>query len=60
MSMIGSDSNAGARWLYQRCGYREIAARLMVKEGWQCEGRTWVLLTQEFVGAFRVSGSVDS
>ncbi|MEZ5831502.1 MAG: GNAT family N-acetyltransferase [Dongiaceae bacterium] len=46
MSIIVSDSNAGARRLYQRCGYREIAMRPMVKEGWRSEGRNWVLLTK--------------
>ena len=46
MSIIVSDSNAGARRLYQRCGYREIAMRPMVKEGWRSEGGNWVLLTK--------------
>jgi ribosomal protein S18 acetylase RimI-like enzyme len=31
MSVIVSDANTGARQLYERCGYREIAARPMVK-----------------------------
>jgi ribosomal protein S18 acetylase RimI-like enzyme len=46
MSVIVSDANAGARRLYERCGYRETATRAMVKEGWQNEGRDWVLLTK--------------
>jgi ribosomal protein S18 acetylase RimI-like enzyme len=46
MSVIVSDANAGARRLYERCGYRETAARAMVKDGWQNEGRNWVLLTK--------------
>ncbi len=46
MSVIVSDANAGARRLYERCGYREAASRPMVKEGWQNEGRNWVLLTK--------------
>jgi RimJ/RimL family protein N-acetyltransferase len=46
MSVIVSDANAGARRLYERCGYRETATRAMVKEGWQNEGRNWVLLTK--------------
>ena len=46
MSVIVSDANPGARRLYQRCGYREAAARKMVKEDWQNDGRNWVLLTK--------------
>jgi hypothetical protein len=46
MSVIVSDANPGARRLYQRCGYREAAARTMVKDDWQNDGRNWVLLTK--------------
>ncbi len=46
MSVIVADANAGARRLYERCGYREAATRPMVKEGWQSDARTWVLLTK--------------
>jgi ribosomal protein S18 acetylase RimI-like enzyme len=46
MSIIVSDANRGARRLYERCGYREVATRPMVKENWQSEGRNWVLLTK--------------
>ena len=46
MSIIVSDANRGARRLYERCGYREVASRPMVKENWQSEGRNWVLLTK--------------
>jgi ribosomal protein S18 acetylase RimI-like enzyme len=46
MSIIVSDANAGARRLYERCGYRLAAARPMVKEGWQSEGQNWMLLTK--------------
>jgi len=46
MSVIVSDANPGARRLYERCGYREAATRAMVKEDWQNDGRTWVLLTK--------------
>ena len=46
MSVIVSDSNAGARRLYERCGYREAATRAMVKEGWENDGRNWVLLSK--------------
>ena len=46
MSVIVSDGNFGARRLYERCRYREIAARAMVKDEWRTEGRNWVLLTK--------------
>lgn len=47
MSIIVSDANAGARRLYERCGYDEKATRTMVKEGWVNEGQNWVLLTKQ-------------
>ena len=31
---------------YERCGYREAAARAIVKDDWQNDGRHWVLLTK--------------
>ena len=46
MSVTVSDANPGARRLYERCGYREAAARAIVKDDWQNEGRHWVLLTK--------------
>lgn len=46
MSVIVSDANLGARRLYERCGYSETATRAMVKEDWQNDARTWVLLTK--------------
>ena len=46
MSIIVADTNAGARRLYQRCGYREVASRHMVKEGWVHPGTSFVLLTK--------------
>jgi ribosomal protein S18 acetylase RimI-like enzyme len=46
MSIIVSNANRGARRLYERSGYREVASRPMVKENWQGEGRNWVLLTK--------------
>lgn len=48
MSVIVSDSNPGARRLYERCGYREAATRPMIKEAWSNAGQTWVLLVKEF------------
>jgi ribosomal protein S18 acetylase RimI-like enzyme len=46
MSIIVTDSNTGARRLYERCGYREVARRPMVKDGWQHPGTDFVLLTK--------------
>ncbi len=46
LSVIVSDDNAGARRLYERCGYATRAARLMIKEDWQNAAETWVLLTK--------------
>ena len=46
LSIIVSDTNAGARRLYERCGYREVARRTKIKEGWRNPGTEWVLLTK--------------
>ena len=46
MSVIVSNANHGARRLYERTGYSEIARRPMVKEDWVNEGREWVLLAK--------------
>jgi ribosomal protein S18 acetylase RimI-like enzyme len=47
LGLIVSDTNAGARKLYQRCGYREAAQRRMVKERWQHPGTNWVLMRKQ-------------
>jgi ribosomal protein S18 acetylase RimI-like enzyme len=44
-SIIVSDTNHGARRLYERCGYREVARRTKIKEDWRNDGVDWVLLT---------------
>jgi ribosomal protein S18 acetylase RimI-like enzyme len=44
LSIIVADANAGARRLYERCGYAEAAERPMIKEGWESPGENWVLL----------------
>jgi ribosomal protein S18 acetylase RimI-like enzyme len=46
LSIIGADANAGARRLYERCGYRELARRPMVKEDWESSGTDWVLMVK--------------
>lgn len=48
LSIIVSDGNTGARRLYERNGYVEIATRPMVKDGWEVDGETWVLLVKRF------------
>lgn len=48
MSLIVADSNTGARKLYQRMGYTDVAQRPMVKEGWQHSGHNWVLMLKSF------------
>jgi ribosomal protein S18 acetylase RimI-like enzyme len=47
MSVIVTDTNRGARRLYERCGYRERATRPAVKEDWANDVRDLVLLTKE-------------
>ena len=47
MSIIVADANAGARRLYEKCGYIEVASRPMVKEDWVNPGENWVLLIKE-------------
>ena len=45
--IIVADTNTGARRLYERRGYREIARRPMVKHGWDGPGQAWVLLMRD-------------
>ena len=47
LSIIVSDANEGARRLYERRGYREIARRRKVKEDWDGPGTHWVLLVKQ-------------
>lgn len=47
LSLIVSDTNTGARRLYEHCGYREVAQCTMVKEQWQHPGTNWVLLRKD-------------
>jgi ribosomal protein S18 acetylase RimI-like enzyme len=46
LSLIVSDTNAGARQLYERNGFREVGRCRMVKERWQHPGTEWVLMTK--------------
>ena len=47
LSLIVSDANPGARRLYERLGYAEVARRPMVREQWQTDGRYWVLMIRK-------------
>ena len=47
LSLIVADANAGARRLYARAGYRPLASRPMLKEGWEGEGTEWLLLVRD-------------
>jgi ribosomal protein S18 acetylase RimI-like enzyme len=47
ISIIVASGNAGARRLYERTGYAEIARRQIVKDGWECESDEWVLLVKQ-------------
>jgi len=51
MSLIVADSNAPARRLYERHGYREAARRPMVSGDWRAPGREWVLMLRGEGGA---------
>jgi ribosomal protein S18 acetylase RimI-like enzyme len=46
LSIIVADNNTGARRLYERSGYHELARRPMIREGWITPGREWILLTK--------------
>lgn len=46
LSIIVEDANEGARRLYARRGYREVARRPMVKDGWENSGTDWVLMVK--------------
>jgi ribosomal protein S18 acetylase RimI-like enzyme len=46
LSIIVNGANTGARRLYERCGYRELARRPIVKEDWENDGEDWVLLVK--------------
>ena len=44
MSVIVASNNTGARRLYERHRYAEVATRPCVKDGWNTETKDWVLL----------------
>lgn len=47
MSIIVADTNASARPLYERFGYRQVAERAMVKEDWVNPAQRWFLLKKD-------------
>jgi ribosomal protein S18 acetylase RimI-like enzyme len=47
LSLVVSDTNTGARRLYESCGYQQAGQRSMVKEDWQHPGANWVLLRKD-------------
>jgi ribosomal protein S18 acetylase RimI-like enzyme len=49
LSVIVSDANANAQRLYERCGYREVAKRKMIKDAWKNDGQFWILMTKPLV-----------
>jgi ribosomal protein S18 acetylase RimI-like enzyme len=48
LSIIVSDGNTGARRLYERNGYKRIATRPVVKDGWETDSENWDLLVKRF------------
>jgi ribosomal protein S18 acetylase RimI-like enzyme len=44
ISLLVADCNAGARRLYERFGFRQVASRPMVKGAWTNPGDEWLLL----------------
>jgi ribosomal protein S18 acetylase RimI-like enzyme len=46
MSVIVASNNTGARRLYERHGYKEVATRRCMKEGWATDTEHWVLLVK--------------
>ena len=47
LSLNVADTNQAARRFYERAGFRHVASRPMVKEGWQGSGETYLLLIRE-------------
>jgi ribosomal protein S18 acetylase RimI-like enzyme len=44
LSLIVSNANRGALRLYERSGYRNVATRPIVRDGWEHTGTEWLLL----------------
>ena len=46
LSLIVSNANQGALRLYERSGYRNVATRPIVRDGWEHAGTEWLLLVK--------------
>lgn len=46
VSLIVSDANAGAIRFYERHGFKECGSRPIVKEDWETDGDTWLLMVK--------------
>lgn len=46
LSVIVASDNTGARRLYERHGFNEVARKVCVKEGWDTATDQWLLLTK--------------
>lgn len=46
VSLIMSDANAAARAAYEKNGFAKRATRPIIKENWNHDGETWVLMVQ--------------
>jgi ribosomal protein S18 acetylase RimI-like enzyme len=44
VSLVVSDNNAAARALYAAKGFDEVERRAIIKDGWQSDGREWILM----------------
>lgn len=47
MSLIVANANTRARRLYESKGYQELATAPCIKEEWEIENKTWVLLIKQ-------------
>ncbi|MDP3264601.1 MAG: GNAT family N-acetyltransferase [Tabrizicola sp.] len=50
ISLITADTHTDARKLYAGKGYREVAERPVVKDDWQVDAKTWILMTKPVTG----------
>jgi ribosomal protein S18 acetylase RimI-like enzyme len=44
LSLIAEDDNVNAIRLYHRFGFRDVATRPIIREGWHTEGENWILM----------------
>ena len=49
IGLIAADTHDAALRLYGANGYREVARRAVVKDDWQVNAETWILLTKALV-----------